>query len=96
VRDGSKTIHPAYAVLRFSPILDEVGIGFVPASPLGRGFLTGTARPGSKDSPGDIRFLRSALAAGQLRAELRGHQPVRCIRRDQGRDRRSASPRSRV
>lgn len=29
------------------PTLDELGIGFVPFSPLGRGFLTGTVQPGS-------------------------------------------------
>jgi aryl-alcohol dehydrogenase-like predicted oxidoreductase len=26
------------------PVLTELGIGFVPYSPLGRGFLTGTAK----------------------------------------------------
>jgi aryl-alcohol dehydrogenase-like predicted oxidoreductase len=27
------------------PVLQELGIGFVPYSPLGRGFLTGTIEP---------------------------------------------------
>lgn len=33
------------------PVLSELGIGFVPYSPLARGFLTGTARPGSHYDP---------------------------------------------
>ena len=37
------------------PALRELGIGFVPYSPLGRGFLTGTARPASEYGPGDMR-----------------------------------------
>lgn len=30
------------------PVLNELGIGFVPYSPLGRGFLTGTAKPAAQ------------------------------------------------
>jgi aryl-alcohol dehydrogenase-like predicted oxidoreductase len=48
------------------PTLRELGIGFVPYSPLGRGFLTGTitnpAELGSKDSR-SLRFPRFAGAA---------------------------------
>jgi len=36
------------------PTLRELGIGFVPFSPLGRGFLTGTVKPGSLPE-GDFR-----------------------------------------
>jgi aryl-alcohol dehydrogenase-like predicted oxidoreductase len=32
-------------------VLDELGIGFVPYSPLGRGFLTGPAKPGGGSPP---------------------------------------------
>ncbi|MEJ7741709.1 MAG: aldo/keto reductase [Nocardioidaceae bacterium] len=35
--------------------LDELGIGFVPFSPLGRGFLTGTVDATTEFSDGDIR-----------------------------------------
>ncbi|MCX4564471.1 aldo/keto reductase [Streptomyces phaeochromogenes] len=37
------------------PVLNELGIGFVPYSPLGRGFLTGTAKPGAQYDENDIR-----------------------------------------
>jgi aryl-alcohol dehydrogenase-like predicted oxidoreductase len=37
------------------PVLRELGIGFVPYSPLGRGFLTGQAKPGAAYPEGDMR-----------------------------------------
>lgn len=37
------------------PVLAELGIGFVPFSPLGRGFLTGTIQPSTTFGTGDIR-----------------------------------------
>jgi aryl-alcohol dehydrogenase-like predicted oxidoreductase len=37
------------------PTLDELGIGFVPFSPLGRGFLTGTIDDKTTFEPGDFR-----------------------------------------
>jgi aryl-alcohol dehydrogenase-like predicted oxidoreductase len=37
------------------PVLHELGIGFVPYSPLGRGFLTGTARPADQYDAADMR-----------------------------------------
>lgn len=37
------------------PTLTELGIGFVPYSPLGRGFLTGTAKPASDYDETDMR-----------------------------------------
>jgi aryl-alcohol dehydrogenase-like predicted oxidoreductase len=37
------------------PALEELGIGFVPYSPLGKGFLTGTIGTGTEFSSGDIR-----------------------------------------
>lgn len=37
------------------PLLDELGIGFVAYSPLARGFLTGTARPGQDYPQDDFR-----------------------------------------
>ena len=37
------------------PVLDELGIGFVAYSPLGRGFITGSAKPASQYDPTDHR-----------------------------------------
>jgi aryl-alcohol dehydrogenase-like predicted oxidoreductase len=37
------------------PVLDELGIGFVPYSPLGRGFLTGQLRSPDDFAPDDFR-----------------------------------------
>jgi aryl-alcohol dehydrogenase-like predicted oxidoreductase len=37
------------------PALEELGIGLVPFSPLGRGFLTGTAKRAEEYPAGDIR-----------------------------------------
>jgi aryl-alcohol dehydrogenase-like predicted oxidoreductase len=37
------------------PTLTELGIGFVPYSPLGRGFLTGTAKPAAEYEKTDMR-----------------------------------------
>ncbi|MFJ9019748.1 aldo/keto reductase [Streptomyces sp. NPDC102259] len=37
------------------PLLEELGIGFVPYSPLGRGFITGTAKPAGSYDATDMR-----------------------------------------
>lgn len=39
------------------PILEELGIGFVPFSPLGKGFLTGTIDETTKFDPTDFRNI---------------------------------------
>ena len=43
------------------PACEELGIGFVPWSPLGQGFLTGAVRAGDSFDSGDVRLLFSAL-----------------------------------
>jgi aryl-alcohol dehydrogenase-like predicted oxidoreductase len=58
---------PEEAIL---PLLEELGIGFVPFSPLGRGFLTGKMDENTTFIPGDFRtnlprFTPEALKANQ-------------------------------
>jgi aryl-alcohol dehydrogenase-like predicted oxidoreductase len=57
------------------PALEELGIGFVPFSPLGRGFLTGTVGADATFGSGDIRanlprFAPEALQANQAVVDL--------------------------
>ena len=57
------------------PTLSELGIGFVPFSPLGKGFLTGTIDTTTRFETGDIRtriprFAADARAANQAMADL--------------------------
>src|SRR5262249_34709218 len=52
------------------PTLEELGIGFVPFSPLGKGFLTGKMNEKTKLDPGDFRstlprFTPEAMKANQ-------------------------------
>lgn len=50
------------------PAVAELGIGFVPFSPLGKGFLTGTVDPGTTFAPDDIRARVPRFAEENRRA----------------------------
>jgi len=57
------------------PVLDELGIGFVPYSPLGKGFLTGTITAGTAFTSSDIRatiprFAEENRTANQALVDL--------------------------
>ncbi|MET0931736.1 MAG: aldo/keto reductase [Aeromicrobium sp.] len=52
------------------PLLAELGIGFVPFSPLGRGFLTGQVTAATEFGAGDIRANLPRFEAEALRANL--------------------------
>jgi aryl-alcohol dehydrogenase-like predicted oxidoreductase len=57
------------------PVLEELGIGFVPYSPLGKGFLTGSIGKDTKFAKDDFRsivprFTPDALAANQALLDL--------------------------
>jgi len=59
------------------PTLEELGIGFVPFSPLGKGFLTGKMNEKTKLDPGDFRstlprFTPEAMKANQALVDLLG------------------------
>lgn len=48
------------------PLCQELGIGFVPWSPLGVGFLTGAIDARTRFAPGDIRAMESRFAPENL------------------------------
>ncbi len=52
------------------PVLEELGIGFVPFSPLGRGFLTGKISSETKFEDGDFRGRVPRFEKENLRANL--------------------------
>jgi aryl-alcohol dehydrogenase-like predicted oxidoreductase len=59
------------------PVLEELGIGFVPYSPLGKGFLTGKITPDTKFDSADFRstiprFLPENMGANQALVDLLG------------------------
>ncbi len=64
------------------PLLEELGIGFVPFSPLGRGFLTGKMDENTQFDSNDFRkglprFTPEALKANQALVDLLGQVAVR-------------------
>jgi aryl-alcohol dehydrogenase-like predicted oxidoreductase len=52
------------------PTLTELGIGFVPYSPLGRGFLTGTAKPAADYDETDMRRTDPRWQSGNYEKNL--------------------------
>jgi aryl-alcohol dehydrogenase-like predicted oxidoreductase len=53
---------------RILPVLRELGIGFVPFSPLGRGFLAGAFKDAADLAPGDFRHVIPRLSADHAAA----------------------------
>jgi aryl-alcohol dehydrogenase-like predicted oxidoreductase len=64
---------------RIIPLLRELGIGLVPYAPLGRGFLTGTARPADQLAPGDFRHNDPRYFPENFAANMRAAQSVRDV-----------------
>lgn len=74
-RDVERQVVPAAA---------ELGVGFVPYSPLGRGFLTGTIRSAADlSSPSDFRHTMPRFADGALEANLAVVDVVRSVAEEQ-------------
>lgn len=55
---------------RTLPVLKELGIGFVPFSPLGKGFLTGSITRETRFEPGDGRLNQPRFAPESIEANL--------------------------
>jgi aryl-alcohol dehydrogenase-like predicted oxidoreductase len=69
------------------PLLRELGIGLVPFSPLGRGFLTGTAKRAEEYPEGDFRRGDPRFQGANYDANMRAASLVREIA-----DRKNAKP----
>jgi aryl-alcohol dehydrogenase-like predicted oxidoreductase len=75
-RDVERNVVPAAA---------ELGVGFVPYSPLGRGFLTGTVRSAADlSSPTDFRKNMPRFSEGALDANLAVVEVVKSVADQQG------------
>ncbi|UAJ78000.1 aldo/keto reductase [Leifsonia sp. ZF2019] len=75
------TRDPEEAVL---PTVRELGIGFVPYSPLGRGFLTGTIRSLDELSEDDFRRFNPRFEGDNLEANIRIVEQVDAVAREVG------------
>jgi aryl-alcohol dehydrogenase-like predicted oxidoreductase len=69
---------------RIIPLLRELGIGLVPFSPLGRGFLTGTAKRAEEYSEDDYRRTDPRYQGANFDANMRAAQAVRELARSIG------------
>lgn len=66
------------------PCVRQLGIGFVPYSPLGRGFLTGTAKPADEYPTDDYRHQDPRLQRDNFAANMRIVDEVRAIAGERG------------
>jgi aryl-alcohol dehydrogenase-like predicted oxidoreductase len=66
------------------PLLRELGIALVPFSPLGRGFLTGTARRADEYPDGDFRRGDPRFQPGNFEANMAAADAVRALAERKG------------
>lgn len=66
------------------PTVRELGIGFVPYSPLGRGFLTGTIRSLDELAPDDFRRFNPRFEGDNLESNIRIVEQVDAVAREAG------------
>jgi len=69
---------------RIIPLLRELGIGLVPFSPLGRGFLTGTAKPAEEYAEGDYRRGDPRFQGENFERNMRAAAIVREMAKQKG------------
>jgi aryl-alcohol dehydrogenase-like predicted oxidoreductase len=69
---------------RVLPVLRELNIGFVPFSPLGRGFLTGAIRSTDDFDANDFRKTNPRFAGENFERNLRSADEVRAVAADAG------------
>jgi aryl-alcohol dehydrogenase-like predicted oxidoreductase len=66
------------------PLLRELGIGFVPYSPLGKGFLTGTIRSTDQFDPNDFRASNPRFTGENFQRNLHIADEVQAVAADAG------------
>ena len=66
------------------PTVRELGIGFVPYSPLGRGFLTGDVRPAAEYPANDMRQWDDRWQPGNFERNLQAVQRLTALARTRG------------
>jgi aryl-alcohol dehydrogenase-like predicted oxidoreductase len=66
------------------PLLRELGIGFVPYSPLGKGFLTGTIRSTDQFDPNDFRASNPRFTGENFQRNLGIAHEVQAVATDAG------------
>lgn len=66
------------------PLLEELGIGFVPFSPLGKGYLTGAITPETAFRPDDFRASVPRFDEANLRANFALVEQLKVIAADKG------------
>jgi aryl-alcohol dehydrogenase-like predicted oxidoreductase len=75
---------PSRASKAFLPLLRELGIGFVPYSPLGHGFLTGKVRSPDELSSDDWRKTNPRFTGENFQRNLRIVDEVEAIAAEAG------------
>ncbi len=66
------------------PVLDELGVGLVAYSPLGRGFLTGTAKPAAAYDATDMRTFDPRWQPGNFERNLAATEQLRAFAAERG------------
>jgi aryl-alcohol dehydrogenase-like predicted oxidoreductase len=64
------------------PVVRELGIGFVPYSPLGRGFLTGAVKPAADYPEGDMRRVDQRWQPGNYEKNVEAIAELTALARD--------------